>query len=314
MQLPIKVHIMEVGPRDGYQSEKQLIPAKKKIEIVNALSRTGVPEIQVTSFAHPKAIPQLADAEEVMAGIDVVPGVLYRAMTPNMRGLQRALAFTDRIHVVSFMLSVTESHNRANGNRSIDETFEEIAEMTPIAHEAGFVVSGSLICSLGCPFEGEVPITNLERVADRYMALGITNMSLADTIGVANPRQVHTVVSHMLNKYPQVTWNAHLHNTRDMALANTLAAMQAGMTRFDGSVGGLGGCPYAPGATGNIATEDMVNMLHEMGIETGIDLDKMIAVAKMQLDFIPHPLDSAILKAGKRSDLKVAPKEQQKIG
>lgn len=314
MQLPRKVHIMEVGTRDGFQAEKQFIPTAKKIEIVNALSRTGVPEIQVTSFAHPKAVPQLADAEDVMAGIDVVPGVLYRAMTPNIRGLQRALAFKDRIHVVSFMLSVTESHNRANGNRSIDETLEEFEKMVPLAHEAGFIVSGSMVCSLGCPYEGKVSVDKLERVADRYLELGITNMSLADTVGVADPLLVHNVVSHMLGKYPQVTWNLHLHNTRDMALANTLAAMQVGMDRFDGAVAGLGGCPYAPGATGNIATEDLVNMLDEMGIETGIDLDKLLEVARMHKDFIPHPLDSALLKAGKRTDLKVpAPKEQRKI-
>jgi hydroxymethylglutaryl-CoA lyase len=314
MKLPNKVHIMEVGPRDGFQAEKQWIPTELKIRFINALSRTGVPEIQVTSFVHPKAIPQLADAEEVMGGIDIVPGVSYRAMTPNMRGLHRALAFKDRIDTVSFMLSVTESHNRANGNRSIEETFQEFEEMTPIAHAAGFVVSGSMVCSLGCPFEGEVPVSQMAKVADRYLSLGITNISLADTIGVANPRLVYRVVSDMLDKYPHVTWNLHLHNTRDMALANTLAAMQAGMTRFDGGVGGLGGCPYAPGATGNIATEDMVNMLHEMGIETGIDLDKLIAAARMQREFLPHAGDSAILRAGTRCELRPAPTEQRKIG
>lgn len=308
-----KVHIMEVGPRDGFQSEKQFIPTQKKIEIINALSHTGVPEIQITSFVHPKAIPQFVDAEDVVAGIDIVPGVSYRVMTPNTRGLQRALPFRDRIDTVSFMLSVTESHNRANGNRSIDETFEEIERMTAIAHEAGFRISGSMICSLGCPFEGQVSTDKLERVADRYLALGITNMSLADTIGVANPKIVFDIASHMLAKYPQVTWNLHLHNTRDMALANTLAAMEAGMSRFDGGVAGLGGCPYAPGATGNIATEDMVNMLHGMGVETGIDLDALIAVAKMHKEFIPHPLDSSILRAGRGNVLLPAPERQQKI-
>jgi hydroxymethylglutaryl-CoA lyase len=314
MDLPRKVHIMEVGPRDGFQAEKQWIPTERKIEVINALARTGVPEIQATSFAHPKAIPQLADAEQVMAGIDMVDGVTYRAMTPNMRGLQRALAFKDKIHTVSFMLSVTESHNRANGNRSIDETLEEFAKMTPVAHDAGFVVSGSMVCSLGCPFEGDVPHGNLERVADRYLELGITNMSLADTIGVADPLRVYRVVLHMLRQYPQVTWNLHLHNTRDMALANTFAAMQAGMDRFDGAVAGLGGCPYAPGATGNIATEDLVNMLEEMGIETGIDLDALLAVARTHKDFIPHPLDSALLRAGRRGELKPAPRAQVKVG
>ncbi|MBZ9894369.1 MULTISPECIES: hydroxymethylglutaryl-CoA lyase [unclassified Mesorhizobium] len=308
-----KVHIMEVGPRDGFQSEKQFVPTEKKIEIINALSRTGVPEIQITSFVHPKAIPQFVDAEDVVAGIDIVPGVSYRVMTPNMRGLQRALPFKDRITTVSFMLSVTESHNRANGNRSIDETLEEIARMAIIAQDAGFTVSGSMICSLGCPFEGQVSTDQLERVADKYLGLGITNMSLADTIGVANPKLVHDIASHMLKKHPQVTWNLHLHNTRDMALANTLAAMEAGMSRFDGGVAGLGGCPYAPGATGNIATEDMVNMLHGMGIETGIDLDKLLAIANSHKAFIPHTLDSALVRAGRGNVLLPAPERQQKI-
>ena len=313
MQLPKKVHIMEVGPRDGLQAQKQPVSTQFKIDLVNALSRTGVPEIQVTSFVHPKAIPILADADEVMAKIDIVPGVSYRAMTPNIRGLQRALAFKDRISTVSFMLSVTESHNRANGNRSIEETFREVEQMVPIARDAGFTVAGSMICSLGCPFEGQPPMSQLEKVADRYLALGVTNISLADTIGVVNPLTVYNIVAHMLDKYPQVTWNLHLHNTRDMALANTFAALQAGMTRFDGGVGGLGGCPYAPGASGNIATEDMVNMLHEMGIETGIDLDRMIAIAKMQREAIPGAPVGAIVRAGKGSDLKAAPALQRKI-
>jgi hydroxymethylglutaryl-CoA lyase len=313
MQLPRKVHIMEVGPRDGLQAQKQWVPTEFKIELINALSRTGVPEIQVTSFVHPKAIPILADADEVMAKIDILPGVSYRAMTPNLRGLQRALAFKDRINTVSFMLSVTESHNRANGNRSIEETFQEFEQMVPIAQGAGFAVSGSMICSLGCPFEGQPSMAQLEKVADRYLSLGVTNISLADTIGVVNPLLVYNVAAHMLDRYPQVTWNLHLHNTRDMALANTFAAMQAGITRFDGGVGGLGGCPYAPGASGNIATEDMVNMLHEMGIETGIDLDQLIAIAKMQRSAIPGAPVGTIVKAGKRTDLKVAPTEQRKI-
>ena len=308
-----KVHIMEVGPRDGFQSEKQFIPTKTKISVINALSRTGLPAIQVTSFVHPKAIPQFVDSEDVVAGIDIVPGVSFRALVPNMRGLERARPFRNRIDSVSFMLSVTEAHNRANGNRSIDETLEEIAGMTKVAHADGFAISGSMICALGCPFEGQVGVDRLERVADRYLELGIKSMSIADTIGVANPRLVHDVVSHMVARYPDVTFNMHLHNTRDMALANTLAAMEAGVSRFDGGVAGLGGCPYAPGATGNIATEDMVNMLHGMGLETGIDLDKLLAIAEMHKEFIPHALDSSLLRAGRGDVLLPAPERQQKV-
>jgi hydroxymethylglutaryl-CoA lyase len=308
-----KVHIMEVGPRDGFQSEKQFVPTATKIKVINALSRTGLPEIQVTSFVHPKAIPQFVDAEDVVAGIDIMPGVSYRALVPNLRGLERARPFRDRIDTVSFMLSVTESHNRANGNRTIEETLEEIAGMTKVAHEEGFTVSGSMICALGCPFEGQVPIETLEGIAGRYVELGITAISIADTIGVANPKLVYDIASHLVGKYPDVAWNMHLHNTRDMALANTLAALEAGVSRFDGGVAGLGGCPYAPGATGNIATEDMVNMLHGMGIETGIDLDRLLAVARMHEEFIPHALDSSLLRAGRGNVLLPAPERQQKV-
>jgi hydroxymethylglutaryl-CoA lyase len=308
-----KVHIMEVGPRDGFQSEKRFVPTETKIKVINALARTGLPEIQVTSFVHPKAIPQFVDAEDVVAGIDVVPGVSYRVLAPNMRGLQRARPFRDRIDGVSVMLSVTESHNRANGNRSIEETFDEIATMVAVARTDGFTVYGSMICALGCPFEGQVPVEALARVAARYVDLGIVNISLADTIGVANPKLVYDVASRLAAKFPQVIWNMHLHNTRDMALANTLAALEAGIDRFDGGIAGMGGCPYAPGATGNIATEDMVNMLHGMGIETGIDLDRLLEVATMHRDFIPHPLDSALLRAGRGNVLLPAPERQQKI-
>jgi hydroxymethylglutaryl-CoA lyase len=304
---------MEVGPRDGFQSEKQFVPTETKIKVINALSRTGLPAIQVTSFVHPKAIPQFVDAEDVVAGIDIVPGVSYRALVPNLRGLERVRPFRGRIDTVNLMLSVTESHNRANGNRTIDETLEEIAGMAKVAHKEGFTVSGSMICALGCPFEGQVGVDKLERIADRYLELGIRNISIADTIGVANPRLVYEVVSHMVARYSEVVFNLHLHNTRDMALANTLAALEAGVSRFDGGVAGLGGCPYAPGATGNIATEDMVNMLHGMGIETGIDLDKLLAVAKMHKEFIPHNLDSSLLRAGRGDVLLPAPERQQKV-
>jgi hydroxymethylglutaryl-CoA lyase len=308
-----KVHIMEVGPRDGFQSEKQFVPTATKIKVINALSRTGVPAIQVTSFVHPKAIPQFVDAEDVVAGIDIVAGVSYSALVPNMRGLERVRPFRGRIDTVNLMLSVTESHNSANGNRSIEETLEEIAGMTKVVREEGFTVTGSMICALGCPFEGQVPVETLEEIAGRYVELGITAISIADTIGVANPKLVYDVVSHLVGKYPEVTWNMHLHNTRDMALANTLAALEAGVSRFDGGIAGLGGCPYAPGATGNIATEDMVNMLDGMGIETGIDLDKLLAVARMHEEFIPHNLDSALLRAGRGNVLLPAPERQRKI-
>jgi len=303
---------MEVGPRDGFQAEHDWIPTSRKIEVVDALSRSGIPEIQATSFVHPKAVPQLADAEEVMAGISRVPGVRYQVLVPNMKGLQRALPLKpDGVHL---MMSATESHNRANGNRSIDESMREFEAMVPVALAAGIEVEAGMACVFGCPFEGEVPLEQVERLVARYRALGITRVSLGDTIGVANPRQVYDSCARLMDRFPDVIWTLHLHNTRDMALANVLAAMQAGVTRFDGAVGGLGGCPYAPGATGNVATEDLVNMLTEMGIETGVDLDALIAVAKRVQEVVPHRLDSCMVRAGKRTDLKPAPAEQRKIG
>ncbi len=312
MQLPKVVHVMEVGPRDGFQAEHDWIPTERKIEIVDALSRAGIPEIQATSFVHPRAVPQLADAEEVMAKIDRRPGVKYQVLVPNMRGLQRALPLRpDGIHL---MMSVTESHNRSNANRSIDESMREFEQMVPVAQEAGIRVEAGMACVFGCPFEGEVPIAQLDRVIGRYREMGIDKMSLGDTIGVANPRQMYDTCAHLLDKFPGVEWTLHLHNTRDMALANVVAAMQAGMTSFDGAVGGLGGCPYAPGATGNVATEDLVNMLTEMGVETGVDLDALIALARTVQEVIPHKLDSCMVKAGKRTDLKPAPVGQEKIG
>lgn len=312
MQLPKKVRVMEVGPRDGFQMEHQWIPTEKKIEVVNALSRAGIPAIQVTSMVHPKAVPNLADAEEVMARIDRVPGVKYEVLVPNLKGMQRALgAIPDSVHL---MMSVTESHNRANANRSIEESLREFEQLIPLAKAAGIEVEGGLACVFGCPFEGEVPWEQLERVVKRYIEVGVIGISLGDTSGVGNPRQVYEICARLLDRFPETDWDLHCHNTRDMALANILAAMQAGVTRFDAAVGGMGGCPYAPGATGNIATEDLINMLDEMGIETGVSLDGVIAVAKMLQPLVPHELDSSIVKAGKRSDLKAAPRTQQKIG
>ena len=312
MQLPKRVHIMEVGPRDGFQAEHEWIPTEKKIEILNALSRTGIPEIQATSFVHPKAVPQLADAEQVMMGIERQPGVRYQVLVPNMRGLQRAIPCKpDGVHP---MMSVSESHNRSNANRSIEDSFREFERMAPAAMEAGIRVEAGMAVVFGCPFEGEIPRAQLEGIISRYHELGIRRMSLGDTVGVANPRQTYDLCSWLLDRYPDVEFTLHLHNTRGMALANVVAAMQAGMTCFDGAIGGLGGCPYAPGATGNVSTEDLVYMIQEMGIETGIDIDKLLAVSRMLQQVIPHNLDTALLKAGKRTDLKPAPKEQEKIG
>ena len=311
MKFPPKVTVVEVGPRDGFQNEKQFIPTEKKIQIINALSQTGLKNIQATSFVHPKAIPQLADAEEVMAKIGRPPGVSYRVLAPNLRGVQRAISFKPQ--KINLMMSVTESHNRANANRSVDESLKDFESLVALIIDAGIEPSGGMACSLGCPFEGKVTLPQLARVIDRYIAMGIRSIGISDTIGTANPKLVYDVCAALKDRYPQIHWTLHLHNTRDLALANTLAGLEAGMTDFDSAIGGLGGCPYAPKATGNVATEDLVNMLDEMGIDTGIDLDALLTVAEMVREAVPHPLDSAVSKAGKPWILRPPPGQQVKV-
>ncbi len=312
MNLPKRVTLVEVGPRDGFQNEKQFIPTDQKVHIINALSRTGLKNIQATSFVHPKAVPQLADAEEVMSRINRPPGISYRILTPNLKGVQRAIPFKpDKINL---MMSVSESHNRANGNRSIEESLSDFERIVPMIREAGITPVGGMACTFGCPFEGKISIQQIERVVNRYIAIGIRTITLSDTIGSANPKQVYEIASHLKDRYPEVEWPMHFHNTRDLALANILAAMEAGMTEFDGAVGGLGGCPYAPNASGNIATEDLVNMMAELGIDTGVDLDSILQVVEMVKGLVPHPLYSSLAKAGKPWRLIKAPERQAKIG
>ena len=312
MNLPSQVNIVEVGPRDGFQNEAQFIPTDKKVEVVNALSRTGLKNIQVTSFVHHQAIPQLADEEEVMSRIDRLPGVSYRVLAPNLRGVQRAITFKPQ--KINLMMSVTESHNRANANRSIEESLRDFENLVPLIRDAGIEPSGGMACALGCPFEGQVPLQQLRRVIDRYLAMGIRSIGVADTIGTANPKQVYEVCASLKDRYADVHWTLHLHNTRYLALANTLAAIEAGMRDFDAAIGGLGGCPYAPNASGNVSTEDLVNMLNEMGVVTGIDLDALLAVGEMVQKVIPHSLNTALGKAGKPWQLRKPPDRQVKIG
>jgi len=312
MKLPDKVTVVEVGPRDGFQNEKQFIPTNKKVEIINALARSGLKHIQVSSVVHPKAVPQLADADEVMAQIERLPGVSYRLLAPNLKGVQRALPL--KPGKINLMMSVSESHNRSNANRSIEESLKEFETLVPMILENGIAVSGGMACTFGCPFEGKVPLRQIERVADRYISMGIKSIGIADTVGFANPKQVYDTVVHLLDKYPDVQWLAHFHNHRDLALANILAAMQAGLAEFDSAIGGLGGCPYAPNAAGNIATEDLVNMLTELEIETGVDLDALLKAADLVRRTIPHPLNSALLKSGRPWVLAEAPESQVKLG
>ncbi|BDG59467.1 hydroxymethylglutaryl-CoA lyase [Caldinitratiruptor microaerophilus] len=299
--LPKRVTVTEVGPRDGLQIEDQWIPTEIKVELVNRLSRVGFKTIQVTSFVHPKAVPQLRDAEEVMAKIDRVPGVTYEALVPNLRGMERALAA--KVDKVNLMLSVTDSHSLSNANATTAEALKNLEPVARMALDHGIGVVGGMATALGCPFEGFPPPERLFMVVDAYLAMGVREIGVADTAGMANPALVYDRLSRLRDRYPDVHFSLHLHDTRRMATANIIAALEAGVTDFDGAAGGMGGCPYAPGATGNIATEDMVHMFHEMGIETGVDLDALLDVVRWMSTWVPHPLESTLLRAGKSRDV-----------
>ncbi len=296
MQVPERVTICEVGTRDGFQIEPDFIPTEQKVEVVNRLTEAGVPRIEVTSFVHPKAIPQLRDAEAVMAAIHRRPGTRYAALVPNDKGAARAVdAGVDVIHTV---LSASESHNLANVNMTIAESIEKLRAVAQIAARAGVPVQCGISTSFGCPFEGDVPVDHLERVVARLVDLGARGIGLADTTGMANPRQVATVLQRLIPRFPGIEWTLHTHDTRAMAIPNILAAMQLGVTNFDASIGGLGGCPFAPGASGNVCTEDLVHCLHAMDVATGIDLDRLVDVSRRVEQIVGRPLPGQIVKAG----------------
>jgi hydroxymethylglutaryl-CoA lyase len=297
MKRPERVAICEVGTRDGFQIEPDFIPTELKIEVVDRLSATGLPKIEVTSFVSPKAIPALRDAEAVMAGIRRRPGTLYAALVPNDKGAVRAVdAGVDAIHTV---LSASESHNLANVNMTIAESLEKLRAAFEVTHRAGKPMYCGISCTFGCPFETEVPVANLERVVGALVGMGARGIGLADTTGMANPVQVERVLERLIPRFPGVEWTLHTHDTRAMAIPNILAAMEMGVTHFDASVGGLGGCPYAPGASGNVCTEDLVHCLHAMGVETGVDLDGLVETSRRVQEIVGRSLPGQIVKAGK---------------
>jgi hydroxymethylglutaryl-CoA lyase len=299
MQVPERVTICEVGTRDGFQIEPDFIPTEQKIEVVNALSEAGVPRIEVTSFVHPKVVPQLRDAEAVMAAIRRRPGTRYAALVPNDKGASRAVdAGVDAIHTV---LSASESHNLANVNMTIAESIDRLRAVAQIATRAGVPVQCGISTSFGCPFEGDVPFDRLELVVAQLVDLGARGIGLADTTGMANPRQVATALERLIPRFPGIEWTLHTHDTRAMAIPNILAALPYGVTNFDASIGGLGGCPFAPGASGNVCSEDLVHCLHAMGVATGIDLDRLVAVSRRVEQIIGRALPGQIIKAGPSS-------------
>jgi hydroxymethylglutaryl-CoA lyase len=306
----MRIYVNDVAVRDGFQIEKTFIPTATKVELVNQLSRTGLHKIEVASFVSPKAVPAMADADAVLAGIERVPGVVYVALVPNVRGAQNAVATSRKPDEVNAVISASETHNRANINRTHEQSMAELPTMVQVAHAAGMKITMSLSTTFGCPFEGHVHEDVVLRFVERFRELGIDGISLADTTGMANPRQVRELTAKVLREFPppdETYYTLHFHNTRGMGLANVVAGIEAGVRSFDGSVSGLGGCPFAPGATGNICTEDMVNMLEDMGHDTRVDLAKLLAVARRIPVVVGHDTPGQVMKAGQTLELHEPP-------
>jgi hydroxymethylglutaryl-CoA lyase len=295
--LPQAVSIREVGPRDGLQNEGP-VATDAKVALLDALSGTGVRRIEAVSFVHPKAIPQMADADEVWRAAKKNQAVRYSALVPNSRGAARALAAGFR--EIEVVVSASDTHNRKNVNRSTGESLDDIAALIQDLHAAGATAEVIVATSFGCPYEGDVDPTRVASIVDRALADGADRVALGDTTGMATPRRVRDVVPIVRERHPDVPLLLHFHDTRGTGLANILTALELGVTEFDASVGGLGGCPYAPGATGNVATEEVVHMLHDMGIDTGINLDALIAAAALAERIVDRPLPSGVLRAGPR--------------
>jgi hydroxymethylglutaryl-CoA lyase len=306
----MRIYVNDVAVRDGFQIEPRFVPTATKVEVINQLSRTGVHKIEVTSFVSPKAVPALADADKVLAGIDRVPGVIYVALVPNVRGVQNAAATARKPDEVNGVVSASETHNVANINRTHEQSLAELPAMVKAAHDAGMKITMSLSTTFGCPFEGRVHEDVVMELVERFRNAGFDGISLADTTGMANPRQVRELVAKVLGRFPppdECYYTLHFHNTRGMGLANVVAGIEAGVRSFDGSLAGLGGCPFAPGATGNICTEDMVNMLEDMGYDTRIDLAKLLAVARRIPAVVGHDTPGQVMKAGQTLELHEPP-------
>jgi hydroxymethylglutaryl-CoA lyase len=296
--LPASISLREVGPRDGLQNEDP-VPTDAKVALIDALSHTGVGRIEAVSFVHPKAIPQMADADEVWSAIERVDGVRYSALVPNLRGAQRALAAGFR--EIEVVVSASETHNRRNVNRSTEESLDEIAGVLDAARADEATCQVIVSTAFGCPYEGDVPVSRVLSVVDRAVRDGADGISFGDTTGMATPGRVMALVGEYRMAQPDVPLNLHFHNTRGTGLANVLSALQLGIADFDASVGGLGGCPYAPGATGNVCTEDLVHMVEDMGVATGIDLNALLEAARRAEEIVGRTLPSQVLRAGPRT-------------
>jgi hydroxymethylglutaryl-CoA lyase len=296
--IPSNVRIREVGPRDGFQNEPEIIPTEDKVGLIDCLSQTGLRRMEVTSFVRADVIPQLSDAEQVLRSIERNPEVSYSVLVPNERGLDRALAGDFAFDEVNLFLSASETHNRKNVNRSIEESLAGLERVVAKARAAGLRCEGVISVSFGCPYEGDVPLERVFSIARRLADAGCEEIAFGDTTGMANPVQVRGFFARAREELPGAELTAHFHNTRGQGLANVLSALEAGVDSFESSFGELGGCPVPRGATGNIATEDLVSMLHEMGVDTGIDLERLLGCARRAQEILGRPLSGHLLTAG----------------
>ncbi len=294
--LPARAHIREVGPRDGLQNEEKILSTAEKLQLIDALGATGLTEIEVGAFVRPQNVPQMADTAEVFAGLRRRPGVTYSAIAPNVVGARRAVAAgADAVQV---FLSATESHNRSNVNMSVEQSLANVADMGEVVRSAGIPFDAVLSVAFGCPFEGHVPIERVLELCGRLLDLGAERLTLGDTTGMAHPVLVRQVVLAFRERFPRQPLRLHLHSARGAGLANILAALEVGVAEFDSSIGGIGGCPFAPGAPGNLCTEDLTHMLHEMGITTGLDLPALIDAALLLERMLGHVVPGQTIKAG----------------
>jgi hydroxymethylglutaryl-CoA lyase len=295
MNIPSKVQLIDVGPRDGLQNEKQPVPAAVKIELVHRLQAAGLKEIEVTSYVSPKWVPQMADNHEVMSGMQRQAGVRYSVLTPNLKGFEAALL--DKPDEIVVFGAASEAFSQKNINCSIAESIERFAPVVAAAQAAGIAVRGAMSCTVGCPYEGEIPPERVDYLAGLMKGIGVERVDVADTIGVGTPRRVQAAIEATLRHFPIDHVSGHFHDTYGQALSNTLAALEMGVWNFQSSVAGLGGCPYAKGATGNVATEDVVYLLHGMGIQTGIDLDALVDAGQFISDHLNRPSGSRVARA-----------------
>ncbi|KJS19206.1 MAG: hydroxymethylglutaryl-CoA lyase [Clostridiaceae bacterium BRH_c20a] len=299
MNIPKKADVIDVGCRDGFQLEKEFIPTEDKISIVKGLARLGFKKIEATSFVSPKAVPQMQDSKEVIEAVKGIDGVVFSALVPNLKGAERALSAG--VGELNIVFSASETHNMKNLHMSVMDSLKNAEEIIALAGKIS--VNVTVATSFGCPFEGRVSESQVISLAEKVLSLGASGITFADTTGMANPIQVYRMMKAFVEKHLDLAVTLHFHNTRNMGLANIVAGLQAGVASFDASLGGLGGCPFAPGATGNVPTEDVVHMLHEMGVETGIDLGGLIDLGKYLEKLIGRSLPGQILKAGKSTDL-----------